>query len=569
MNGVTLLLLGALALACGYLFYGRHLAKTWGVDVDAQTPAFELQDGVDYVPTEANVVFGHQFASIAGAGPINGPIQAALFGWVPVFIWLLVGGIFVGGVQDFSAMYASVKNKGKSIGYLIEKYIGKLGKRLFLLFCWLFSILVCAAFADVVAGTFKGFDAEGAKIMANGAVATTSLCFIVCAVALGFFLKYTKFTTWVNTFVAIALLVLSVVVGLQFPIFYSQSQWLVFIFAYVLVASVTPVWALLQPRDYLNSYLLIAMMVMAFVGILVYNPEINLAAFNGFVVTGANGVSNYLFPTLFVTIACGAVSGFHALVSSGTSSKQIKTEKAMLPISYGSMLLESFLAIISLICIAYVSTDGTYAGTPSTVFATAIASFLTKAGLGYDISYTLVTLAVSAFGLTSLDSVARIGRLSFQEFFQVDGEEPNVVSKACTNKYVATLATLLMCYLLSRAGYASIWPLFGAANQLLSALALIACAVFFKNTKRRGSYLWVPMVFMLCVTLTALTFKVKDLSAALAVTFTTGNLLQLVLAVLLMILGVFVAVLGIKRLVSKDSKEAKAEEELQTEEAAA
>lgn len=559
MNGLIMILIATVALVGAYVFYGRYLAKKWGIDENAKTPAYTEQDGVDYVPADTNVVFGHQFASIAGAGPINGPIQAAIFGWVPVLLWILLGGIFFGAVQDFVSMYASVKNKGKSIGYIIEKYIGKTGKSLFLLFTWLFSILVVAAFADIVANTFNGFDLEGAKVAANGSVALTSILFIVFAVGLGFFLKYTKCHTAVNTAVAIVLLVVAVAIGLCCPIYFSRNFWLLFVFAYILIACVTPVWALLQPRDYLNSYLLIAMMIGAFIGILVYNPAMNLPAFTSFKIVSAEGVTSYLFPTLFVTIACGAVSGFHSLVSSGTASKQIKNEKNMLPVSFGAMLLESFLAVVALICAGFLATNnGLPAGTPPQLFATAIATFLAKLGLSKSAAFTLITLAISAFALTSVDSVARVGRLSLQEFFTDDSEdakEPGTVRKVMSNKYVATILTLVFSFLLAKVGYASIWPLFGSANQLLSALALIACAVFLKKTKRQGFMLWGPMVIMLGVTFTALILKMKDLIIGFGTKVVAGNVLQFVFAVLLFILGLFVAIEGIHKLVEKPKKE--------------
>lgn len=556
MNGLTMMILAVVVLGGAYLIYGRYLAKKWGINPDSKTPAYEMEDGVDYVPADTNVVFGHQFASIAGAGPINGPIQAAMFGWLPVMLWILLGGVFFGAVQDFASMYASVKNKGRSIGYIIELYIGKLGKRLFLLFTWLFSILVVAAFADIVAGTFNGFDANGATVTANGAVATTSLLFIVFAVGLGFYLKYTRFPKMLNTLFAIALLVLAVGLGLVFPIYVPQSAWLIFVFIYVIIACVTPVWALLQPRDYLNSYLLIAMIVGSVLGICVYNPSMNLPSFTAFKLTAANGSVSYLFPALFVTIACGAVSGFHSLVASGTASKQIKNEKNMLPVSFGAMLLESLLAITALIAAGFVATqEGLPAGTPPQLFAQAISIFLTSLGLPESVCYTLITLAISAFALTSLDSVARVGRIAFQEFFTDDSiatEDQSPLNKVLTNKYFATILTLVLCYALSRAGYASIWPLFGSANQLLSALALIACAVFLKKTKRQGAMLWGPMVIMLGVTFTALALKITELVTALSGQFVFGNALQLVFAVLLLILGVIVAFEGLKKLIGKD-----------------
>ena len=558
MNGIIMMIIAIIVLGGAYLLYGRYLERKWGIDPNAKTPAYEMQDGVDYVPADTNVVFGHQFASIAGAGPINGPIQAAMFGWLPVLLWILIGGVFFGAVQDFAAMYASVKNKGRTIGYIIEQYIGKLGKKLFLLFCWLFCILVIAAFADVVAGTFNGFVADDAgvvqQVAANGSVATTSILFIVEAVALGLILKYAHLNKWVNTAIAIVMLIAAVALGLAFPVYLTQGTWHIIIFLYVLIACVAPVGALLQPRDYLNSYLLIFMIVASIIGVFVANPSCNLNAFNGFNVDG-----QYLFPILFVTIACGAVSGFHSLVSSGTASKQIKNEKNMLPVSFGAMLMESMLAILALIAVASFA-DGEAAAqgllTQPQIFAGAIANFLTTLGLPYSLVFTLINLSVSAFALTSLDSVARVGRLSFQEFFMdADTDEGNMKpwQKIATNKYVSTILTLVLAYLLAKVGYKEIWPLFGSGNQLLSVLALVACAVFLKKTKRQGAMLWIPMAFMIAVTFSALGLTIYRLGGQL---FTTGldlgNTLQLIFAVLLLLLGIIVAVQGIKKLTEKN-----------------
>ncbi len=551
MNGLLIVLIALVVLGGGYAFYGRMLAKKWGIDPNAKTPAYEINDGVDYVPADKGVVFGHQFASIAGAGPINGPIQAAIFGWVPVLLWVLIGGVFFGAVQDFAAMYASVKNKGRTIGYIIEQYIGKTGKRLFLAFTWLFSILVVAAFADVVAKTFEGVNAATeAANLAGGQVSSTSLLFILCAVALGFILKKCKFPTWLNTVIAIGLLVFSIVAGLFLPVHMTAATWHIIVFVYIAVASIVPVWALLQPRDYLNSYLLVAMIVAAVAGIIFTNPSMNLDAFSGFKVGNQT-----MFPYLFVTIACGAVSGFHALVSSGTASKQIKSEKDMLFVSYGAMVMESLLAVIALVAVGakFNSSELATAGTPSVVFASAVSSFLTVLHIPESFSYTLITLAVSAFALTSLDSVARVGRLAFQEFFQED-EKDGPVLKVLTNKYFATAITLVFAYALAKVGYLNIWPLFGSANQLLSALALIACAVYFKKTNRQGAYLWIPMIIMLCVTLTMLVITITTkLGGVINATTTNmgGDILQLCFAIALFILGVIVALQGLKKLGEK------------------
>ena len=567
MNGITIMIISLAVLLLAYILYGRLIAKKWGVDPRRKTPAYEQRDGVDYEPAPKSVVFGHQFASIAGAGPINGPIQAAIFGWVPVLLWVLIGGIFFGAVQDFAAMYASVRNKGRSIGYIIEKYIGKTGKKMFLLFCWLFCILVVAAFADIVAGTFMGFTVtdgmQSANITANGSVATTSVMFIVFAVVLGLILKYAKLPTAVNTAIAIVMLVASIIIGLEFPMFLSLDVWHIFVFVYIFIASVVPVWILLQPRDYLNSYLLVVMIVAAVIGVFVANPQINLPAFVGFEVDGS-----YLFPILFVTIACGAVSGFHSLVSSGTASKQIKNEKDMLPVSFGSMLLESMLAVIALIAVAsFASGEAAAQGwnTPAQVFAGAVSGFLTTLGLPSDIVYTLITLSISAFALTSLDSVARVGRLSFQELFLDDSitdENMGKVRKVLTNKYFATIITLVLAYALTLVGYKNIWALFGASNQLLSVFAFLACAVFLKRSKKVRWFMYIPLGAMLAVTFTALGMTVYNKATALLMSSSTdifGDVLQLVFATLIIILGVCVVIEGFRKLFKKDDRGIKSE----------
>lgn len=570
MNGVIIMVISIAVLFLAYVLYGRWIAKKWGVDPKKPTPAYEQRDGVDYEPAPRGVVFGHQFASIAGAGPINGPIQAAIFGWVPVLLWVLIGGVFFGAVQDFAAMFASVRNKGKSIGYIIELYIGKLGKKMFLLFCWLFCILVVAAFADIVAGTFQGFTVidgvQSANIPANGAVATTSMLFIVFAVALGLILRYLKLPTVVNTAIAIGMLVAAVAIGLLAPMYLSMQTWHILVFIYIFIASVAPVWILLQPRDYLNSYLLVSMILAALVGVFIANPDINLPAFTSFNVDG-----QYLFPILFVTIACGAVSGFHSLVSSGTASKQIKNEKDMLSVSYGSMLLESLLAVIALIAVASFATGEAAANgwnTPAQIFAGAVSNFLSTIGLPNDIVYTLITLAISAFALTSLDSVARVGRLSFQELFQddsIEAENIGPVRKILTNKYFATVITLALAFGLTIVGYKNIWGLFGASNQLLSVFAFLACSVFLKRCKKIRWFMYIPLGIMLSVTFCALGMTIYDKATVLFSGTSAdrfGDILQLVFAALIIILGVCVVIEGFKKLFAKNVENPKEIEDI-------
>ena len=566
MNGLVIVLIGIVALGAGYLLYGRWLANKWGLDPKAKTPAYTHEDGEDYVPSSKFTVFAHQFSSIAGAGPVTGPILASVFGWVPVLLWLIFGGLFFGAVQDFGALYASVKNEGKSIGMVIEKYIGRTGRKLFMLFCWLFTLLVIAAFTDMVAGTFNGIDAAtGDKSYANGAAASISMLFIVVAVIFGLIQKKVgKMKEWIRAVVAIGLLVVMFAIGMFVPLYATKTTWIYIIMAYLFLASVMPMWLLMQPRDYMTTFMLLGMIAGAVVGVLVAHPAMKLNAFNGFAVADAAGNTSYLFPTLFVTIACGAVSGFHSLVSSGTSSKTISNEKDMPMVGYGAMVVESLLGIVALVVVGAVAVNGTKPAdlTPFAIFSSGVAGFLEKMGLPVQLATVFMTMCVSALALTSLDSVARIGRMSFQELFYGDTTDTSKMpawQKVLTNKYFATVITLFFGYLLTLGGYNNIWPLFGSANQLLAALVLIAVSVFLKTIGRTGWTLYAPMFIMLAVTFTALIQK----TIALVTNMVNGQAtllvdgLQFIVAILLMILGVLVAFSCLKKLfTAKKSDEA-------------
>ena len=559
MNGLVIVLIGIVALGAGYVLYGRWLANKWGLDPKAKTPAYTHEDGQDYVPSSKFTVFSHQFSSIAGAGPVTGPILASVFGWVPVLLWLIIGGLFFGAVQDFGALYASVKNEGKSMGMIIEKYIGKTGRKLFMLFCWLFTLLVIAAFTDMVAGTFVGYKTteagETTKLFANAAAASISMLFIVVAIIFGLIQKKVgKMNEWVKAVVAIVLLVAMFAVGMALPMYATKEAWIYIVMAYLFLASVMPMWLLMQPRDYMTTFMLLGMIIGAVVGVLVAHPSMNLNAFNGFTLVAADGSKSMLFPTLFVTIACGAVSGFHSLVSSGTSSKTISNEKDMPMVGYGAMVVESLLGIIALVVVGAVAVNGTKpAGTPFAIFSAGVAGFLEKLGVPVEIATVFMTMCVSALALTSLDSVARIGRMSFQELFYGDSTDPATmtpVQRVLTNKYFATVITLFFGYLLTLGGYNNVWPLFGSANQLLAALVLIALAVFLKTTGRTGWTLYIPMFMMLAVTFTALVQKTIALVGNVMngkATFLVDGL-QLIVAVLLMVLGVMVAFSCLKKL---------------------
>ncbi len=556
MNTLVIVLIAAVCLFGAYALYGRWLANKWGIDPFAKTPAVTHEDGRDYVPTNGWTVFAHQFSSIAGAGPVTGAIQAAAFGWLPVLLWVLLGGIFFGAVTDFGALYASVKNDGKSMGMLIEKYIGKTGRKLFLLFCWLFCGIVIAAFADMVAGTFNAYAvvdgvtqlSEAAKT--NGAAGMVSIMFMVFAVVFGLIQNKAHLTGWKENVLSILFIVLSFVVGANFPITLGKAGWSYITFVYIFFAAVLPMWLLKQPRDHMTTFMFVAMIIGAVLGLVVAHPTMNLPVYTGF----TNAKLGTMFPILFVTVACGAVSGFHSLVSSGTSSKTVSNEKDMLKVGYGAMILESLLAVIAL-CVAgaAAAADGTpAAGTPFQIFSRGVAGFFEMFGVPAYAATVFMTMCVSALALTSLDAVARIGRMSFQELFSVDDmDHAEGWRKLLCNVYFSTFVTLAFGFLLTKIGYANIWPLFGSANQLLSALVLATLCVFLKVTGRSNKMLFPPLVIMLCVTFTALVQRliamVKAISTAASVSIPAGettwgavfiaNGLQLILAVLLIVLG--------------------------------
>lgn len=581
MNTLVIVLIAAVVLVAAYLLYGRWLAKKWGIDPKAQTPAVKYNDGKDYVPTNGWTVFSHQFSSIAGAGPVTGAIQAAAFGWLPVLLWVLLGGVFFGAVTDFGALYASVKNDGKSMGVLIEKYIGKTGRKLFLLFCWLFTLIVIAAFADMVAGTFNAYTVkDGVSVLSdaantNGCAGTISIMFMVFAVIFGLIQKKFNLSGWKEAVVGLLCVVASFAIGMHFPLILSKDAWSYITFVYIFFAAVLPMWLLKQPRDYMTTFMFIGMIAGAVIGLLVAHPTMNLPVFTGF----TNEKLGTMFPILFVTVACGAVSGFHSLVSSGTSSKTIENEKDMTKVGYGAMVLESLLAVLAL-CVAgaAASQDGTPAsGTPFQIFSRGVAGFFEMFGIPVHFATVFMTMCVSALALTSLDAVARIGRMSFQELFAVDDmKSAKPWRKVLCNPYFSTIITLLFGFVLTKIGYANIWPLFGSANQLLSALVLITLCVFMKVTGRSNKMLFPPMIIMLCVTFTALVQRliamVKAISTAAAVTIPAGettwgkvflnNGLQLVIAVLLIVLGLTIVINSMKSYVKSKKNSEKKEEKV-------
>ncbi len=551
-----IIILAAIALLIlGYIFYGSWLSKQWGIDPSRPTPAITMEDGVDYVAAKPAVLMGHHFSSIAGAGPINGPIQAAVFGWVPVFLWCIIGGIFVGGLHDYGALYASTRHEGKSVGEIIKSSMGDRAKKLFIIFALLVLILVIASFVNVVAGTFYSDTwgiTTGAAVTGNETTAMISILFIVLAIIYGLLTNRAGLKTVPATIIGLVGVVIAIIVGLNVGLAMSRTAWIIFIAAYITVASLVPVWILLQPRDYLSSYLLYAMMIVAIVGIILSGistiggpAEFDLPAF-----TGKKG----LFPTLFITVACGACSGFHSLIASGTTAKQIANEKDARPIGYGAMLIESALAIISLIAVGMVSgkyiVDGAFSGAPAVAFADGIAlMFGVETAAIYKTVYALLTLAVSVFALTSLDSGTRLSRYMFGELLLKDGEatwkDATGIRKVITNPIVCTLIMVVIGSVLGGLSLSQIWGLFGAANQLLAGLALMAVASWLGNVGKNNKMFFIPMIFMLAATITSLVKTVIAKITAVAAGAPWGDWFQLIFAAAMVVLAVILVIEGI------------------------
>ena len=570
MTALLIIIAAIGLLLAGYVFYGSWLAKQWGIDPTRKTPANEKTDGVDYVPAKPAVLMGHHFSSIAGAGPINGPIQAAVFGWVPVFLWCVVGGIFFGGLQDFGSLFASLRHDGKSVGEIIKSSMGSRAKKLFIIFALLVLILVIASFVNVVAGTFfTAADAVktfGFVTNPTGAQSTAmiSLLFIVLAIVYGILTNKCGLKTLPATIIGIAGIVLITILGLKVGFAMTRTAWIVFIGIYIAVASLVPVWILLQPRDYLSSFLLYAMMALALIGIVASaitgNATFNIPAFTGW----KTGLGT-MFPALFITVACGACSGFHSLISTGTSSKQLDNEKNAKAIGYGSMLIESALGIISLIAVGMVfekyKTGGF--GSPSAAFGAGLAVLFGKEGSGvYNTIYALLTLAVSVFALTSLDTGTRLSRFMFSELFLKEGEaswkDVKGIRKLLANPLFGTGLMVLIGCILGGLKLSAIWGLFGAANQLLAGIALMAVAAWLGNAGKNNKMFFIPMIFMLAATLTSLVLtivkKIGAMAAGAQGAFFWGNWFQLIFALAMAVLAVILVIEGVQTFTKQAKK---------------
>ena len=546
MSALLILIVAIVLLALGYVFYGSWLAKQWGVDPNRETPAHTSYDGKDFVPANPAVLMGHHFSSIAGAGPINGPIQAAVFGWVPVFLWC----------------------NGGSVGEIMKDSMGIKAQRLFIIFALAVLILVIASFTAVVAGTFVSVDPAAATYTANGATAMTSILFIVIAAIFGFFVYRKNAKIGPATIVGIIGIIAIVFIGQEVGLHFSRNFWVLFIWAYVIVASLLPVWILLQPRDYLSSFLLYGMMIIAVISIIGGSftgaATVEAPAFYGW----KNPAGQPLFPFLFITVACGACSGFHSLISSGTSSKQINNEKDAQIIGYGSMIIESALGVISLIAIGVVWSQSSAGGgekfllsAPPTIFAGGIATmFASFAGeKSYATIYNLFTLAVSVFALTSLDSATRLCRYLFGELLTPEGKTREDLTGAA--KFFATpvVSTVLMasigCFM-GFMGLSQIWSVFGAANQLLASIAMLAVCTWLGKIGKNNKMFYFPMVFMLCATIVALCFTIINGFKAIAGGAAWGTYFQVIWSIILVVLAVILAATAFKTLSEQGKKKA-------------
>jgi carbon starvation protein len=553
MNGVYLIIVAIPVLTLAYLLYGRYLARQWRFDAKNLTPARTVKNNDDFAPTPAWVLFGNHFASIAGAGPITGPIIAAMFGWLPAFLWLLFGSTFFGAVHDMLLTFASVRSRGESVGKIVEQHTGRLGGRILMIFIWLFTILLGAAFTDITVGTFTAAihsdmtASEKTVAAANASVASTSLCFIAVAMFLGVFSHRRKTNNLSTTVLAIDLLIACIIFGLVVPFPAGRTVWLIIVAGYIYFSSIAPIWLLHQPRNFLNSFLLIGVLIAAIFGVLGAAPKIELPAYINFEVNGL-----YLFPTLFITVACGAISGFHALVATNTTSHEIINEKHILPVAYGSMMVESLLGVLSLVAVASLAIGGVLPKqVPTRSFAQGVTGFLTTIGLPERISFVIVSLAVSAFVLTTLDAVTRLGRLCLQELFhRTDGSAPSRFVAWFTAPPVASAITVSLIVFLTEIGYESLWRVFGSANYLLATLALFGGALFLKSRRLPYWMVIIPAVAMVATSFTALISTIRRNLIAFDVPgFRWQNQgVQMGLSLLLVVLGLIVTILCARKL---------------------
>lgn len=545
---VTVVLVCMLIFFLGYRYYSRFVARDFNLNDDAVTPAVEVNDGIDYVPAKPSLLIGQHFSAIAAAGPIVGPVMAAIwFGWLPAVLWIVLGSIFIGGVHDFSALIASVRHKAASIGQVVKENMSRTSYLLFLVFMWMCLVYVIIAFTDITAQTFKTVTNETAF---GPAVAASSVLYLIAGMVMGVLLYKFRLNLTIATIIFLPLVLFIVWVGPRLPegilgwfAQFSVKEWDVFLLIYCFFASVIPMWLLLQPRGYLGGWLLYLTIIIGFLGALfggfaMQYPAVNLSGIK----SALNG--KMVFPILFITIACGACSGFHAIVSSGTTSKQIRKESDTRTIGYGAMLLEGLVAILAIATVMMLAPgDAMLKNDPNLIYANGIAKYLGRMGVGFNVAFPFALLAFSTFVYDTLDVSTRLGRYIFQEIFGLTSRIGGAV---------ATLATLFLplifLMLTKEKGYLVAWPIFGASNQLLAALTLLAISVWMKKTGKNAWIAIIPTIFMLVMTLWALVLQVIPFIKTMGQTVTPDVIISGVFGVILLILSIWLVFVSAKAL---------------------
>ena len=539
---VTVVLVCMIVFFLGYRFYSRFVARDFKLDDDAVTPAMEINDGIDYVPAKPSLLIGQHFSAIAAAGPIVGPVLAAIwFGWLPAVLWIVLGSIFIGGVHDFSSLIASVRHKAASIGQVVKENMSPTSHILFLIFMWLCLVYVIIAFTDITAQTFKTVTNDTAF---GPAVAASSVLYLTAGMIMGVLLYKFRLNLTVTTIIFLPLVLFIVWIGPRLPeeilswfAGISVKQWDIFLLIYCFFASIIPMWLLLQPRGYLGGWLLYLTIIICFIGAIFGGFAIEYPAVN---LTGLKSAMNgkMVFPILFITIACGACSGFHAIVSSGTTSKQIRKESDTRVIGYGAMILEGLVAILAIATVMMLSVgDPMLKSDPNLIYANGIAKYLGLLGVGFNIAFPFALLAFSTFVYDTLDVSTRLGRYIFQEIFGIQGKIGAVV---------ATLTTLLLpmifLMLTKEKGYLVAWPIFGASNQLLAALTLLAISIWMKKTGKNAWIAVIPTIFMLIMTLWALLLQVIPFIKKFGQTVTPDVIISGIFGIILLLLSIWLVI---------------------------
>ena len=545
MNGLLILLLSALVLAAGYWLYGRCIERSWGVDPAAATPAVRRRDGRDFVATRSWVLLIHAFVSVCAVLVVFGPVEAARYGWLPVLAWILLGGVLIGGVQEYCVLYVSVKSRGLTLGGLFEKFTGLRWKKVFLAFAWLVCVVAIAALTDIAARTLDGFAGVEETDPLRGRAGTVLLLLYVFALLTGLAGRYSKISAWGTRAITVTILICATMLGMLFPVALRPSLWHVIILSFALLSAAAPVWLTLHPRAHLHTLLYGLLLLAVLAGLVAGRHSMTIPAWTGFAVEGRS-----LYPWLFVTVTCGAVSGLQALTASNVISRQIGSEPRIRRIGFGAVMLECFVAVIALVCVGTRPGASAFSGDPGALFLSAVGSVLSGLGIPAEISGSFYILLIACLCIGALETLARAARVCWQEFFDYGDEEPSFVRYAAANGWVGAGVTLLAALLLCRIGYSAVWPLFGTAVQTLSGLALLICAVWLRSTRRNAVWVLVPMVFMLLVSMTALILTVIESAIALAggSAHLIADIFRIVLSLAIFVTTVLLCYQGFRRL---------------------